>query len=97
MPSAQIRMAEPLGLGELVEDLLCRLGLAVQLEQRGQLKGAAPGVVDRTLAMQGQCLFCLLARLVDLAKLSVRSGQVKGDHALITGRPARTLGAVQQA
>jgi hypothetical protein len=28
-------------------------------------------VVDRTPAMQGQCLFCLLACLVELAKLSM--------------------------
>ena len=47
------RTAEQLGSGELVEDLLCRLGLAVQLEQRGQLMGATPGVVNRTLTMQG--------------------------------------------
>ena len=31
--------------------------------------GATPGVVDRTLAMQGQCLFYLLACLVELAQL----------------------------
>jgi hypothetical protein len=54
-----------------LEDLLGRLGLVVRLEQRDKLTGAAPGVVDRTLAMQGQCLFCLLACLVELAKLSM--------------------------
>jgi hypothetical protein len=68
-----------------LEDLLCRLGLAIQLEQRGWLMGAAPSVVDRTLTMQGQCLFCLLARLVELTKLSVGSGQGKVDHGLING------------
>ena len=47
--------------------------------------GAAPSVVDRTLTMQGQCLFCLLARLVELTKLSVGSGQGKVDHGLING------------
>jgi len=56
---------------EFLEDLLCRLGLAVRLEQRGKLTGATPGVVDRTLAMQGKCLLSPLPCLVELAKLSV--------------------------
>jgi hypothetical protein len=46
MPSAPSCTAEQLGSGELLEGLLCRLGLAVRLEQRGRLMGAAPGVVD---------------------------------------------------
>ena len=47
--------------------------------------GAAPGVVDRTLTMQGQCLFRLLACLIELAELSMGSRQVKADHGLVNG------------
>ena len=47
--------------------------------------GAATGVVDRTLAMQSQSLFCLLACLIELAKLSMGSRQVKADHGLVNG------------
>jgi hypothetical protein len=47
--------------------------------------GATPGVVDRTLAIQGQCLFCLLACLVEVAKLSLGSSQVQADHGLVNG------------
>src|SRR5215204_7604036 len=96
MPSAQIRMAEPLGSGELVEDLLCRLGLAVRLEQRGKLIGATPGVVDRTLAMEGQCLLSPLTCFIELAKLSMGPSQMKTDHGLINGRPTCTDGTVEQ-
>jgi hypothetical protein len=66
--------AEQLGSGELVEDLLRRVGLIVRLEQGSQLLGATPGVVDRMLAMQRQCLFSPLACLVELAQLGVGSG-----------------------
>jgi hypothetical protein len=68
-----------------LEDLLRRLGLVIRLEQRGQLMGAAPGVVDRTLTIQGQCLFRLLACLIELAELSMGSRQVKADHSLVNG------------
>ena len=47
--------------------------------------GATPGVVDRTLAIQGQCLFCLLACLVEMAKLGLGSSQVQADHGLVNG------------
>jgi hypothetical protein len=76
-------MAEPLDLGELVEDLLGRLGLAVRLEESGKLLGATPGVVDRTLAMEGQRLLSPLACLIELAKLGMGSSQMKADHCLI--------------
>jgi len=78
-------MAEPLGSGELVEDFLGRLGLAVRLEQPGQLLGATPGVVDRTLAMQGQRLLSPLTCFIKLAKLSMGPSQMKADHCLIDG------------
>ena len=96
MPSAGSCMAEPLGSSELVEDLLGRLGLTVRLEESGKLLGATPGVVDRTLAMEGQGLLSPLTRLIELAKLGMGSSQVKADHGLINGRPARTGGAVEQ-
>ena len=89
-------MAEPLGSGQLVEDLLCRLGLATALEQRGKLIGATPGVVDRTLAMEGQCLLSPLTCFIELAKLSMGPSQMKADHCLIDGRPTCTDGAVEQ-
>jgi hypothetical protein len=90
-------MAEPLDPGELVEDLLGRLGLAVRLEKSGKLLGATPGVVDRTLAMKGQRLLSPLTCLIELAKLGMGSSQMKADHRLINRRPARTGGAVEQA
>jgi hypothetical protein len=67
----------------LLEDLLRRLGLVVRLEQPGKLMSATLGVVDRTLAMQGQCLLSPLACLVELAKLSTAPRDVKADHGLI--------------
>ena len=89
-------MAEPLDPGELVEDLLGRLGLAVRLEQPGKLMGATPGVVDRTLAMEGQRLLSPLACLIELAKFGIGSSQMKADHCLIDGRPTCADGAVEQ-
>ena len=56
-------------MDEFVEDLLCRLGLAVRVEQRGKLRGATSGVVDRALAMKSKGLLSPLACLVELAKL----------------------------
>ena len=97
MPSAGSCMAEPLGSSELVEDLLGRLGLTVRLEESGKLLGATPGVVDRTLAMEGQRLLSPLTRFIELAKLGMGSSQMKADHCLINRRPARTGGAVEQA
>jgi hypothetical protein len=47
-----------------------------------------PGVVDRTLAMQGKCLLSPLLCLVELAQLSVGSREVQADHGLVNGRPA---------
>jgi hypothetical protein len=58
--------------------------------------GAAPGVVDRTLTMQGQCLLSPLTCFIELAKLSIGPSQMKADHCLIDGRPTRTDGAVEQ-
>jgi hypothetical protein len=89
-------MAEPLDPGELVEDLLSRLGLAVRLEQPGQLLGATPGVVDRMLAMEGQRLLSPLACLIEMAELCVGSSQMQADHCLINRRPACAGGAVEQ-
>ena len=89
--------AGQLGSAELLEDLLCRLGVAVRLEQRGKLTGTPPGVVDRTLPMQGKRLFSPLACLVELAEFGMGSAQVKANHGLVNGRPACARRAVEKA